>query len=87
LDGRFPTTPDADEFIVALAKRAGPDAVMHGIAKQDFPGLERMQAMPGFAASLSDQDIADLATWMRAIWGGIGSAVTAAEVAQLRRSH
>ena len=61
--------------------------VMHGIAQQDFPGLERMQAMPGFAANLSDQEIADLATWTRAIWGGQGIEVTAAEVAQLRRSN
>jgi len=61
-------------------------SVMHGIAQQDFPGLERMQAMPGFAEHLSDQEIADLATWMRAIWGGQGAAVTAAEVAKLRSS-
>ena len=58
---------------------------MHGITAQDFPGLERMQAMPGFAATLSDQEIADLATWMRATWGGQGTELTAAEVAQLRR--
>ena len=59
--------------------------VMHGISKQDFPGLERMQAMPGFAAALSDQEIGDLATWMRATWGGQGTEVTAADVGQLRR--
>jgi mono/diheme cytochrome c family protein len=45
-------------------------SVLHGIAQQEFPGLERMQAMPGFAAHLNDQEIADLATWARAIWGG-----------------
>jgi mono/diheme cytochrome c family protein len=60
-------------------------SVLHGIAQQDFPGLERMQAMPGFAAHLSDQEIADLATWTRAAWGGQGVEVTAAEVAKLRR--
>ena len=59
--------------------------VMHGITEQDFPGLERMQAMPGFAANLSDQEIADLATWMRATWGGQGAQVSTTEVAQLRR--
>lgn len=61
-------------------------AIMDGIAQQDFPGLERMQAMPGFAAHLSDQEIAELATWTRAIWGGQGIEVTAAEVAKLRRA-
>jgi len=62
-------------------------SVMHGIAQQDFPGLERMQAMPGFAAHLGDQEIADLATWARASWGGQGIEVTAADVALLRRSN
>jgi len=59
--------------------------VMHGITEQHFPGLERMQAMPGFAATLSDQEIADLATWMRATWGGQGAQISTTEVAQLRR--
>ena len=59
--------------------------VMHGIIAHDFPGLERMQAMPGFAGTLSDQEVADLATWMRATWGGQATEVTAAEVGQLRR--
>jgi mono/diheme cytochrome c family protein len=62
-------------------------SVMHGIAPQDFPGLARMQAMPGFAAHLGDQEIADLATWARANWGGQGTEVTATEVAQLRRAN
>jgi mono/diheme cytochrome c family protein len=62
-------------------------SVMHGIAPQDFPGLERMQAMPGFAAHLGDQEIADLATWARARWGGQGIEVTAKDVTLLRRSH
>ncbi len=38
-----------------------------------------MQAMPGFAAVLSDQEIGDLATWICATWGGQGTEVTAAE--------
>jgi mono/diheme cytochrome c family protein len=59
-------------------------SVMHGIVEQDFPGLERMQAMPGFVAHLSDREIADLATWARASWGGQGIEVTTADVAQLR---
>ncbi|HEU5135722.1 MAG TPA: cytochrome c [Steroidobacteraceae bacterium] len=60
-------------------------SVMRGIAQQDFPGLARMQAMPGFAEHLGDQEIADLATWARATWGGQGKEITAAEVAELRR--
>lgn len=44
--------------------------VLDGIPAQRFPGLERMQPMPGFAAQLDDRQIADLANWMRARWGG-----------------
>jgi mono/diheme cytochrome c family protein len=45
-------------------------AVLHGIPAQDFPGLERMEPMPSFKDKLTDQQVADLANWMRAIWGG-----------------
>jgi mono/diheme cytochrome c family protein len=44
--------------------------VLQGLPEQDFPGLERMQPMPGFADRLTDRQIADLANWMRARWGG-----------------
>jgi len=58
--------------------------VLDGLPAQDFPGLERMQAMPGFAGLLSDQQVADLANWMRAGWGGRAPDVTPADVARLR---
>jgi mono/diheme cytochrome c family protein len=44
--------------------------VLHGIPAQKFPGLERMEPMPSFKDKLSDQQVADLANWMRAVWGG-----------------
>jgi mono/diheme cytochrome c family protein len=59
-------------------------AVLHGIPAQRFPGLERMQPMPGFGGTLDDRAVADLATWLRARWGGQQGAVTPQDVAAIR---
>lgn len=59
--------------------------VLHGIPALDFPGLARMQPMPGFAGELDDEAVADLANWMRARWGGQEPDVTAGDVAKMRR--
>lgn len=58
--------------------------ILTGIPAQRFPGLERMQPMPGFAAQLSDQEVADLSNWLRANWGGQKPTVTVDEVRRLR---
>lgn len=58
--------------------------ILGGIPAQRFPGLERMQPMPGFAGNLSDQQVADLSNWMRATWGGQQPNVTPEEVRRLR---
>ncbi|MGN6463284.1 MAG: cytochrome c [Pseudolabrys sp.] len=58
--------------------------ILTGIPAQRFPGLERMQPMPGFAAHLNDQQVADLSNWMRATWGGQAPNVTPEDVRRLR---
>ncbi|MGO4671955.1 c-type cytochrome [Bosea sp. 2YAB26] len=58
--------------------------ILSGIPAQRFPGLERMQPMPGFAAQLSDQEVADLSNWLRANWGGQKPTVTVEEIRRLR---
>jgi mono/diheme cytochrome c family protein len=60
-------------------------AVLDGIEAQDFPGLERMQEMPGFAGQLSDAELAQLASYLRASWGGQPADVTADAVKVLRQ--
>ncbi|MDR7133735.1 mono/diheme cytochrome c family protein [Lysobacter niastensis] len=60
-------------------------AILDGLPEHDFPGLARMQDMPGFAQDLSDADVAALSTWLRARYGVQGSAVDAALVRDLRR--
>lgn len=59
-------------------------ATLDGMAAQDFPGLERMQAMPGFATQLTDMEVAQLANYLRATWGGQPADVTADDVKALR---
>ena len=58
--------------------------ILDGIDAQDFPGLERMQEMPGFAGQLSDAELAQLASYLRATWGGQPADVTADAVKALR---
>lgn len=66
---------DAHNLIVAM---------LDGIGAQDFPGLERMQEMPGFATQLSDTELAQLANYLRATYGGQAADVTADAVKALR---
>lgn len=61
--------------------------VLNGIPAQRFPGLERMQPMPAFARELDDRQVADLANWMRAGWGGQEPDVKPEDVAAIRKSE
>lgn len=62
-------------------------AVVDGIPAQRFPGLERMQPMPGFGHQLDDRSLADLVNWMRQTWGNQESKLTAEDVRKLRENH
>jgi mono/diheme cytochrome c family protein len=42
--------------------------------------------MPGFADRLSDQQVAEVVSFIRASWGNQGGAVTAADVAKIRKT-
>jgi mono/diheme cytochrome c family protein len=59
-------------------------SMLDGIAAQRFPGLEAMQDMPGFAASMNDGEVAQLANYLRATYGGQAADVTADAVKALR---
>lgn len=56
---------------------------LHGVQTQNFAGNARMYAMPGFADRMSVESMADLATWMRAEWGGQSVPVTTEQVKKL----
>ncbi|MGB7835921.1 MAG: cytochrome c, partial [Xanthobacteraceae bacterium] len=59
-------------------------SMLDGIPAQNFPYLQSMQAMPGFADKLSDQQAADLANYLRVSFGGQSGDVTPAAVRALR---
>ena len=59
-------------------------SMLDGMAAQNFPYLQSMQAMPGFADKLTDQQAADLANYLRISFGGQKGDVTPAAVRALR---
>lgn len=59
-------------------------ATLDGIGPQNFPHRMSLQAMPGFADKLSDEQAAALVNYLRATWGGQKPDVTAAAVRALR---
>ncbi|MEZ0469186.1 c-type cytochrome [Luteimonas salinilitoris] len=59
-------------------------AILDGLPEHDFPGAARMQDMPGFGDELDDEQVADLATWLRQRHGGQEVPVDAASVRALR---
>jgi len=60
-------------------------AMLDGIDEQKFAGFENLQPMPGFAHTLSDDELAQLANYLRATWGGQPANVTPADVKAMRQ--
>ncbi len=60
-------------------------AVAGGLPDRPLPGGEHYQAMPAFGPLLDDRQIADLATWLRATWGGSASAPVTPDEAHAAR--
>ncbi|MDT8894824.1 cytochrome c [Halomonas sp. I1] len=61
--------------------------MLDGIEARDFPGFARMQEMPGFAAHLSDDELADLGNYLRETWGGRPGDIAPGDVANLREHN
>jgi mono/diheme cytochrome c family protein len=59
-------------------------ATLDGIGAENFPHRASLQAMPGFADKMSDEQAAALLNYLRATWGGQKPDVTAAAVKALR---
>ncbi len=59
-------------------------AILDGLPEHDLPGSERMQDMPGFGQQLDDAQVAELANWLRARYGGRDEPVLADRVHALR---
>jgi mono/diheme cytochrome c family protein len=59
-------------------------SVLDGIDAQTFAGVESMQAMPAFAGTYSDEQLAQLVNYLRATYGGQPADVTPDKVKSLR---
>ena len=60
-------------------------AILDGIEPQQFPGLEAMQDMPGFARQFTDAQIAELSNYLRVAYGAQAGDVNSEIVRQLRQ--
>ncbi|EMH4164276.1 cytochrome c [Pluralibacter gergoviae] len=73
-----------------LVNAAAPDGLIHTIlAGAQLPSTEKAPsalAMPGFADRLSDDEVAQLATFIRQGWSNSAPAVTEKQVAEVRQS-
>lgn len=73
-----------------LVNAAAPDGLIHTIlAGAQLPSTEKAPsalAMPGFAGRLSDDEVAQLATFIRQGWSNSAPAVTEKQVAEVRQS-
>nr|WP_244117298.1 cytochrome c [Burkholderia gladioli] len=61
--------------------------VLEGAALNGTHEAPSSFTMPPFGWRLSDQEVADVANFVRTSWGNTGSTVTAAQVAKLRRAY
>jgi mono/diheme cytochrome c family protein len=60
--------------------------ILDGAQTLTTPRAPNPGSMPAYAGKLSDQEIADVATYIRNSWGNSASAVTAAQVAKAREA-
>ena len=59
--------------------------ILDGAQTLTTPRAPNTGSMPAYARKLTDQEIADVATYIRNAWGNAAPAVTPAEVAKARR--
>jgi len=60
--------------------------ILDGAETVTTPRAPNKGSMPAYAAKMSDQQIADVTTFIRNSWGNAAPAVNAAEVAKARRA-
>jgi mono/diheme cytochrome c family protein len=59
--------------------------VLDGAETITTPRAPNTGSMPPYASKMSDQEVADVVTYIRNAWGNAAPAVTAAEVAKARK--
>jgi mono/diheme cytochrome c family protein len=61
--------------------------ILDGAQTVTTPRAPNTGSMPAYAKQLSDQEIADVANYMRNSWGNVASPVTPAQVRKARREE
>jgi mono/diheme cytochrome c family protein len=59
--------------------------ILDGAETITTPRAPNKGSMPAYAGKMSDQEIADVTTYLRNSWGNAAAAVSAAQVAKARR--
>ena len=83
--GVFPALA-GNPAVVAAPSNSVVRIVLEGMKTARTASTPAQFAMPSFAQRLSDQDVADVATFVRASWGNQAAAVSASDVKQQRAS-
>jgi mono/diheme cytochrome c family protein len=89
VDGRgsprvYPPLPDNANLQSAIAASTL-RIILDGAQTLTTPRAPNTGSMPAYAGKLTDEDIADVTTYIRNSWGNSASAVTAAQVAKARK--
>ncbi len=83
LPGAFPPLK-GNPAVLAADSAKHLDVILHGLQGVAIDGVTYPSAMPPFATSLNDTDIADIANHERTAWGNQGKSVTAEQVKAAR---
>ncbi|MGB3291008.1 MAG: cytochrome c [Burkholderiaceae bacterium] len=83
--GAFPPLADSPPIRASQAQTLI-QVVLAGDFMADPPELPTGLAMPGFARKLSDQQVADVLTYVRNTWGNQAPPVSADQVAKVRKA-
>jgi mono/diheme cytochrome c family protein len=84
--GRKQNVPDGIGDGIAKSGNIAPGLILDGAQSVTTPRAPNKGSMPAYAAKMSDQQIADVTTFIRNAWGNAASAVSAAQVAKARRT-
>jgi len=68
-----------------LLRTAGRDVLLDGAQTVTTPRAPNTGSMPAYAGKLSDQEIADVATYIRNSWGNAAPPVTPGQVRKARQ--
>jgi mono/diheme cytochrome c family protein len=81
--GVFPTL-GGNSLVTAEQTTGLLDVILNGAAMPSTVGRPEALEMPGFAHRLSDQDVADIATFLRSAWGNDAAGIDADTVGEQR---